>query len=176
VIVMRLVEYRLARRYRPVVDRVDQVMDQAARLIAQREPHGLGPVEIAVTITDGIPDLMCAAHERLVGASDWDMWAGPGRHGVATLDSYGTLIIVNAQSLKGRQTEIDKTVLHELKHAAQFNRPGARETARKGIGFNYGIGWLEDREVRALNRRIARDEREAEAAERLHRQLAQVAA
>lgn len=173
---MRLVEYRLGRRYRPVLDRVDLVMDRAAQLVALRESHGLGPVEIAVTVTDGIPDLVCAAHERLVGASDWDMWAGPGRHGVATLDSYGTLIIVNAESLKGRQTEIDKTVLHELKHAAQFNRPGARETARKGIAFNYDIGWLEDREVRALNRRIARDEREAEQVERLHRELAKAVA
>ena len=173
---MRLLTYCLGRQYRAVVDRVDLVMDEAARMIAQREPRGVGQVEITVTVTDGIPDLMCAAHERLVGASDWDAWAGGGQHGVATLDSGCTLIIINAQSLKGRQVEIDKTVLHELKHAAQFNRPGARETARKGIAFNYGIGWLEDREVRALNRRIARDEREAEAVERLHRQLARAVA
>ena len=169
---MRLLTYRLDRQYRSVVDRVDRVMDEAARLIGQRERHGLGSVEITVTVTDGIPDLMCAAHERLVGASDWDAWAGGGQYGAATLDSDCTLIVINAQSLKGRQSEIDKTVLHELTHAAQFNRPGARQTARRAIAHNYGIGWLEDREVRALNRRIARDEREAKAVERLHRQLA----
>lgn len=173
---MRLLTYRLDRQYRSVVDRVDRVMDEAARLIGQRERHGLGPVEITVTVTEGIPDLMCAAHERLVGASDWDAWAGDGQYGVATLDSDCTLIIVNAQSLKGRQIEIDKTLLHELTHAAQFNRPGVRDIVRQGIAFNYGIGWLEDREVRALNRRIDRDEREAEAAERLHRQLARAVA
>jgi hypothetical protein len=173
---MRLVTYRLGRQHRPVVERVDRVMDAAARMIGQRERHGLGSVEIAVTITDGIPDLICAAHEELFGRSDWEAWAGPGRHGVATLNAAGTLIVVNAQSLRGKQVEIDKTVLHELTHAAQFNRPGARETARKGIAFNYGIGWLEDREVRALNRRIDRDEREAEQAERLHRQLAKAVA
>lgn len=169
---MRLVTYRLGRQHRSVVERVDRVMDAAARMIGQRERHGLGSVEIAVTITDGIPDLICAAHEELFGRSDWEAWAGPARHGVATLNAAGTLIVVNAQSLRGKQAEIDKTVLHELTHAAQFNRPGARETAWKGIAFNYGLGWLEDREVRALNRRIDRDEREAEQAERLHRQLA----
>lgn len=173
---MRLVEYRLGRQHRSVVDRVDLVLDHAARIIEQRERRGLGAVEVAVTITDGIPDLICAAHERLFGRSDWDAWAGPGRHGVATLNPAGTLVVINAQSLKGKQAEIDKTVLHEFTHAAQFNRPGARDTALRGIANNYGIGWLEDREVRALNRRIGRDEREAEQAERLHRQLAKAIA
>jgi hypothetical protein len=173
---MRLLTYRLAARHKSVVDRVDLVMDEAAQMIGQRERCGLGNVEIAVTIEDGIPDMICAAHEGLFGTSDWDDWAGPGRHGVATLNQAGTLIVINAQSLRGKQAEIDKTVLHELTHAAQFNRPGARKTALRGIAFNYGIGWLEDREVRALNRRIDRDEREAEAAERLHRQLAKAVA
>jgi len=174
---MRLIEYRLARQYRPVLDRVDLVMDQAARMIAQRERRGLGEVEIAVTITDGIPDLICAAHERLFGTSDWDAWAGPGRHGVATLNPAGTLVIVNAESLRGNRTEIDKTVLHELTHAAQFNRPGARESALKAIAHNcYGIGWLSDREMRSFGRRVQSDERGAEAAERLHRQLARAVA
>lgn len=173
---IRLVEYRLAGKYRPVLDRVDVVLDQAAAMIAARERHGLGTVEVAVTVEDGIPDLVCAAHEELFGRSDWDDWAGPGRHGVATLNRAGTLIVINAQSLRGKQTEIDKTVLHELTHAAQFNRPGIRDLAYKGIGFNYGLGWLENHQVRALNRRIDRDEREAEAAERLHRQLARAVA
>jgi len=173
---IRLVEYRLPNRCRSVLHRVDLVVDEAARIIGEREPRGLGQVEIAVTIEDGIPDLVCAAHEQLFGASDWDDWAGPGRHGVATLNRSGTLIVINADSLRGKQTEIDKTVLHELTHAAQFNRPGARDTTSRGIAFNYGIGWLENREVRALNRRVAREEREATAAERHHRQLARAIA
>ena len=173
---IRLVEYRLPNRHRSVLNRVDLVVDEAARMIGRSERYGLGTVEVAVTVEDGIPDLVCAAHEQLFGASDWDEWAGPGRHGVATLNTTGTLIVINAQSLHGKQTEIDKTVLHELQHAAQFNRPGVRDTALKAIAFNYGIGWLEDREIRALNRRIGRDEREAAAAERLHRQLARAVA
>lgn len=168
---MRLVEYRLSGRHRSVVDRVDRVMDAAARLIAQRESRGLGTVEIAVTVTDGIPDLICAAHERLFGASDWDAYAG-GRYGATTLNPAGTLVIVNAEALKGNSVEIDKTVLHELTHAAQFNRPGARDSAQRAIAFEYGIGWLSDSQLRAFDRRVARDEREAEAAERLHGQLA----
>ena len=173
---IRLVEYRLAGRYRSVLDRVDLVLDQAAEMIAERERRSLGRVEVAVTVEEGIPDLVCAAHERLFGRSDWDDWAGPGRHGVATLNTAGTLVVINAQSLRGKQTEIDKTVLHELTHAAQFERPGNRDTALRAIAHNYGIGWLEDREAHALNRRIARDEREAEKAERLHRDLARAVA
>jgi len=173
---MRLVEYRLARRYRPVLDRVDLVLDQAVRLAEQHARGSLGRVEVAVTITDGIPDLVCEAHEQLLGASNWDAWRSEGCAGTTTINPAGSLVIINAQSCRGRTEEIDKTVIHELVHAAQFNRPGARENVRRGIAFNYGMGWLEDREVRALNRRVDRDEREAEAAERLHRQLAKAVA
>jgi anti-sigma-K factor RskA len=61
-------------------------------------------------------------------------------------------------------------------HAAQYNRPGAWQSARKVIAYDYGIGWLSDAELRDADRRRIRDEREAEAAERLHRQLARAAA
>jgi hypothetical protein len=173
---MRLVEYRLPRRLRPVLDRVDLVMDQAARMIGQRERGGLGQVEMAVTVTDGIPDLICAAHQQLFGRSDWDAWAGPGRAGTTTLNRSGSLVIVNAQSLHGRRDDIDRTVLHELTHAAQFSRPGARDRHAKGTAYNLGIGWLTDAELRAGDREMVRDEREAETAERLHRQLAKAVA
>ena len=63
-----------------------------------------------------------------------------------------------------------------MKHAAQYNRPGAREAALKSLAYSYGIGWLTDAEIRAGHRRKIRDEREAEAAERLHRQLAKAVA
>jgi hypothetical protein len=152
------------------------VMDHAARMIGQRERRGLGDVEIIVTVEDGIPDLVCAAHEQMFGRSDWDAWSGPGRAGTTTLNMAGTLIVVNAQSLQGRTTDIDKTVLHELAHAAQFNRPGARSQLAKGIAYNLGIGWLTDGELRAGERQMVRDEREAETAERLHRQLAKAVA
>lgn len=173
---MRLVEYRLAPKYRSVLDRVDAVLDQAAALIAQRERHGLGKVEVAVTITNGMPDLICAAHERLVGASDWEPWARSTGDGFTTLNSSGSLVIINAQLLYGKAIEIDQTVLHELKHAAQYNRPGAWRAGRKVIAYDYGIGWLSDGELREADRRRIRDEREAEAAERFHRQLAKAVA
>lgn len=173
---MRLVEYRLASKYRPVLDRVDLVLDQAAAMIAQRERHGLGNVEVAVTVTGGMPDLICAAHERLVGASDWASWASSTGDGFTTLNAAGSLVIVNAQRLHGNTTEIDKTLLHELTHAAQYNRPSAWQTARKVIAYDYGLGWLSDSELRGADRRRIRDEREAEAAERLHRQLARAVA
>jgi hypothetical protein len=173
---MRLVEYRLASRHRSVVDRVDLIMDEASRLIGRVERHGVGTVEIAVTVSGGMPDLICAAHEGLVGASDWDSWARSTGDGFTTLNAAGSLVIINAQLLHGRTTEIDKTVLHELMHAAQYNRPGAWETGRKVIAFDYGIGDLPDSQLRAARSREARDEREAQAAERLHRQLSRAVA
>jgi hypothetical protein len=173
---MRLLTYRLGRQHQQVVDRVDLVMDEAARLVGQSERRGLGTVEIAVTTAQGMADLICAAHERLVGASDWDTWFDRRRAGFATPDRSGCSLIINAEVLGRDRVEIDKTVLHELKHAFQFNRPGAWESARKGIAFDYGIGDLSDGELRTFDRRIARDEREAEAVERLHRQLAKAVA
>lgn len=173
---MRLLTYRLGRQHQSVVDRVDQVMDEAAKMIGRRERRGVGSVEIAVTVEDGIPDLICAAHEQLFGRSDWDAWAGPGRAGTTTLNRSGSLVIINAQSLHGRRDDIDRTVLHELTHAAQFNRPGARDRHAKGTAYNLGIGWLTDAELRAGDREMVRDEREAETAERLHRQLARAVA
>ena len=173
---MRLLTYRLGRQHQAVVDRVDLVMEQAARLVGQSERRGLGTVEVAVATAEGMADLICAAHERLVGASDWDAWFDSRRAGFATPDRFGCSLIVNAEVLRGDRSEIDKTVLHELKHAFQFNRPGAWASARKAIGFDYGIGDMTDHELRAFDRRIQRDEREAEGVERLHRQLAKAVA
>lgn len=173
---MRLLTYRLGRQYRPVHDRVDLVMDHAARLVGRSERHGLGTVEVTVTTAQGMADLICVAHERLVGASDWDESFDRRRAGSAIPDRFGCSVIINAEVLRGDQVEIDKTVLHELKHAFQFNRPGAWASARKGIAFDFGIGDMSDHELRALDRRIRRDEREAEAVERFHRQLARTVA
>lgn len=173
---MYVTEYRLGRQHRTVVDRVDQIMFQAAGLISRKERYGVGAVEIAVTVEDGIPDVVCAAHEQLFGRSDWDSWAGGGQYGLATIAPFGTLIVLDAQALKGRTTEIDKTLLHELMHAAQFSRPGIRDLAMRAIAFDYEIGWLEDRELRDLSRLIDRHEREARQSERLHRELAKAVA
>ena len=109
---MYVTEYRLGRQHRTVVDRVDQIMFQAAGLIGRKERHGVGAVEIAVTVEDGIPDVVCAAHEQLFGRSDWDFWASSGRYGVATLNTAGTLIVVNAV-MSGFSTKL-KDRLHGI--------------------------------------------------------------
>jgi len=173
---VRLLTYRLGRQHQQVLDRVDLILDQAARMIAQRERRPLGTVDVAVTVTDGIPDLVCAAHEGLFGRSDWDAWSGPGRTGTTTINRAGSLVVINAQSLKGRPDEIDKTVLHELVHAAQYHRPSARDLAFRSLAFEYGLGDLSDHELRSAQRRARKEEAEAELAERLHRQLAKAVA
>jgi hypothetical protein len=173
---MRLITHRLGRQHRQVADRVALVLDEAGRLAARHARSALGSVEVAVTVTAGIPDLVCSAHERIFGTSDWDAWYEKGVAGCTTINAAGSLVIVNAQSYRGRLDEMDKTVLHELVHAAQFNRRGARELIARSLAHSYGLESMSESEVRAANRLVDRDEREAEKAERLHRQLAKAVA
>lgn len=173
---MRLVGYRLGRKHMKVIDRVGQVLTQAGRLAEQHARGALGHVEVAVTIGDGIPDLVCVAHEQVFGVSDWDEVAQGTCAGTVTVNPAGCLVVINAEFRGGRTVEVDKTLLHELTHAAQFNRRGVREEKIRGLAHNFGLDWMTEAEVRAANRRVAKDEREAEAAERLHRQLAKAVA
>lgn len=167
---MELTTHRLNRKHQPVVDRVALILDDAARLVKQRNRRGLGRVEVAVTTRRGIADLVCAAHEDLFGWSDpqgWDNCAG-----TTTVNRRGTLVIVNADMRRAQHGEVDKTLLHELTHAAQLNRPGVRDWTMWGIAHNLGIGFMSEVQVEASVRQMEIDEREAEQAEGLHRKLA----
>ncbi|MEV0220859.1 hypothetical protein [Streptomyces sp. NPDC050704] len=173
---MRIVSHRLGRQHRPVVERVTRIADEAGRLAARHARSSLGRVELAVTTTKGIPDLICAAHERIFGTSDWDAWHEQGVAGCTTIRPGGSLVVINAEANRGCLDEADMTVIHELVHAAQVNRRGMWELVARGLAHNYGIEPMSDREVWAANLRRDRDEREAAAAERLHRQLAKAVA
>lgn len=164
---IRVVTHGLSSRQRPVADRVRQVADKAGQLAARHARSGLGRVDLAVTTTRGIPDLVCAAHERIFSVSDWDAWFEQGVAGLTTICPGGTLVIVNAEANRRSLAEADMTLVHELVHACQYNRRGAWELSARHLAHNYGIESITDREVRDAHRRQDRDEREAEAAEHL---------
>jgi len=168
---MRIIEHRVGRQYRNTLDRVAQIAEPAAALIERHMRGCVGRVEIAVTTSSGLQDMVADAHQQLFGvrSAKRTRWRRSPA-GQTTLTVRGALVVINAQVLRGSRREIDKTVLHELTHAVQFARE--RDVIMRGELHNHGIKQLDDAEVRALNKRVDRDEREAERMERLHRQLA----
>ncbi|HTE57002.1 MAG TPA: hypothetical protein VK698_39385 [Kofleriaceae bacterium] len=167
---MKLTTHRLSRKHQPVVDRVTLILDEAARVVKRHSGCGVGRTEVAVTTRRGVTDLACRAHEGLFGVSDPDDWDNSA--GTTTLTRTGTLVIVNADAHLRHLEEVDRTLLHELAHAAQFNRPGARKQNLRAIEYGLGLRELSATECRAGTRRMDADELEAERAEDLLRQLA----
>ncbi|MFE0794743.1 hypothetical protein [Streptomyces mutabilis] len=162
------------RQHQTTTDRVHAAADAATHIVEQQLRGRVGPVNLAVASSSGMWDLVADAHRPMFGRQDPRVWQHD-RHayGTTTITASGVLVVINAQSCRGRQTEIDKTLLHELTHALQFNRPGARALIEASIANNYGIAPMTEREAAAANRQVDTDEREAVRLERHHRQLAQ---
>lgn len=162
------------RQYEATALRVDAATDAAIAIVESRMRGSVGNVEVAVASSSGMGQMVVDAHRPMFGQQAPGSWRGdPGSFGTATISRSGVLIIINAQVCRGRDAEIDKTLLHELAHAVQFNRPGARDQIVRGLANNYGIDPMTEREGRAANRRVDADEREAARMERHHRLLAQ---
>lgn len=171
---MQITGHKLGSRHRPILDRTRLIAAPAARLVEQHMGGRVGRVDIAVTVRSGIPDLIIDAHRPLFGRQDRHAWTGMRCFGVTTISASGVLIVINAEKCRG--PALDQTLLHELGHAVQFGRPGARDLIVRSLRNNYGIDAMTDAEADAANRQVARDEDEAEALERLARKLARVAA
>ncbi|MFF6966259.1 hypothetical protein ACFY9G_23190 [Streptomyces anthocyanicus] len=162
------------RQHQATIDRVHAAADAATRVVEQQLRGRVGPVDLAVASSSGMWDLVADAHRPMFGRQDPRVWQH-NRHayGTTTITTSGVLVVINAQACRGRQVEIDKTLLHELAHALQFNRPGARALLEANIANNYGIRPMTEREAAAANRQVDADEREAARMERHHRQLTQ---
>jgi hypothetical protein len=171
---MGFITERVSRQHQATIDRVHAAVD-AATAIVQRETGGrVGSINVAVTNASDMWQMVVDAHRPMFGRQNPRLWRRDGGNafGTATITSSGVLVVVNAQACKGRQDEIDKTLLHELTHAAQFNRPGARDLLMRSLANNYGITPMTEAQAAAANRQVDANEREAERMERLHRQLA----
>lgn len=167
---MRITAHRLGRGQQAILDRVASIAEPAARLVQQHMGGSIGHVDLAVTGKSGIPDLVVQAHRPLFGRADRSQSRRLRCYGTTTVNSSGTLVIINADRCR-RDSDIDKTVLHELGHAVQLARPGGRNLFIRGLRNNYGIEAMTDAEARAANRQIDADEAEAERLERLARKL-----
>ncbi|MEU0393833.1 hypothetical protein ABZ208_13820 [Streptomyces sp. NPDC006208] len=168
---MRILEHRIGRQYQDTLDRVETITQPAIRLVEKHMRGSVGRVEIVVTTSSGVTDLVKQAHRDLLDAKVTSDRHLGRQFGTTTLNSSGVLVIVNAQICRGRAKEIDKTVVHELVHAVQLAKPGARDRILRGLRNNYRLEPLSRVEVRVLNRLVDQDEREAARFERLARQL-----
>ena len=167
---MNVTAYKLGASYRSGLTRVEAIADQAARLVERKLGEHVGNVEIVVADTRGYRDSILSAEQRILGTRTRSRYAEPPSFAHTTLSPSGVLILVDLQATPSR--EIDKTVVHELVHAAQFGRPGVRDFVLAGIRNNHGIekvgGWLK---VQLENRKVAAHEREAVRLESLARKI-----
>lgn len=172
---MRFIADRVGRHHQATVDRVHAAVETAVGIVEGESRYRVGPLEVAVSNTSGMWQMVVDAHRPMFGRQSARLWQQDGGNafGTATITRSGVLVVVNAQACKGRNAEIDKTLLHELTHAAQFNRTGARDLRMRSLANNYGVTPMTEAEAAAANRQVAADEREAARMERHHRLLAQ---
>ncbi|MEU6365742.1 hypothetical protein ABZ876_08295 [Streptomyces sp. NPDC046931] len=172
---MRFIAHRVGRQHQATIDRVHAAVDAAVDIV-EREIRGcVGPLEVAVSNTSDMWRMVVDAHRPMFGRQNARLWQRHEGHafGTTTITPGGVLVVINAQTCRGRGIEIDKTLLHELTHAVQFNRPGARALIMRSLANNYGITPMTEAEAKAANRQVDAEEREAERMERHHRLLAQ---
>lgn len=151
-----------------VVLRTRRIADQAARLVSRkvgRLPH----VEIVVTDKRGVTALVEDTEAALVG-SRVSKRRSANIYGSTALAANGVLITINAGKHRD-DLELDTTVIHELVHAVQLNRPGAREQRLAELRNNYGVEEMRRSDARKAIKAIKGDEKEARTFERLARHL-----
>jgi len=107
--------YAIGPARRPVLDRVCAIADQAAALVESEMGVRLLGVELLVTGT---------YFTRLLAGDD------DGLYGCTLYGLDRVLAVVNAQAHLYDASEVDKTVIHELVHAAQMLRPGVRRVEK----------------------------------------------
>lgn len=166
--------YQLHRRYAPLLARVQEIADQAAFLVQQRMRERMAPTRIVVAAQKHCPEVVQEAAHRTLGINTGPVYRRPPVDylGLTTLDSDGTLVVINAGGLAPHpQFVLDETVVHELVHVVQFGRPGHREVATKGLRNNYGIEKLSMPQAWKTNRRKGKDESEAQALEVLAKEI-----
>lgn len=171
---MQVHGHRLPAVYAPALDRAREVAPQALRLVERAMREQAGHVEVAVTDAAGARELLRSTHRALLGTRNKER----GRRGDAlahtTPSTRGVLIVVDAEGHDGDLELLDETLVHEMAHAVQFNRPGVRETVLLHLRNNYRLIDLSRAECRAADKQGGADEAEAEAMERLARKLSKV--
>ncbi|MFD8142481.1 hypothetical protein [Streptomyces sp. NPDC059708] len=170
---MDVAGYRLHHQYTPLLGRVQEIADQAARLVQQRMRERMPPTRIVVAREKYCPLALVENYQAVLGTDRLP----PGRPGTdwmgtTTVGPEGVLVVINVDAhCEADRSELDQTVVHELVHAVQFGRPGKRDQVIGGVRHNFGIEKQKTVSVWKLNRRTGVDEREARSLEYLAREI-----
>ena len=121
---MHVIGHHIGPARQHVLDRVRGTVDQAADLVQNAMGHPLVDVDVIVTDT--------YFARQIAGECDDEHRA----YGYTAYTPNRILAIVNAQACGRDLGEVDRTTVHELVHAVQMSRPGARD------GF-LGLAWGE---------------------------------
>ncbi|WP_445520460.1 hypothetical protein [Streptomyces sp. NEAU-174] len=175
---MNITVHSRVRGVQQMATRLEQIADSAGNLISRRLGGPLPDVEFVLTDGAGVDRLLHQAHASLGGPGKPTTIRGrvatkikARRSFAATAMTHsGAVILVNVPEHRGDLRQFDRTIVHELVHAVQFNLPGVRERH---------IAYLRMCASRTVDRAFLRDcerlidarEREAENLEALTRQL-----
>ena len=159
--------YRLHHSYTPVLARVQAIADQAASLVTRRMRERLPHVTIRVSGERLLGHAVTEVEQQLLGTDRLPTSGCRGRevYGVTTLGPHGAVVVINAKGALEDGGDVDRTLVHELVHAVQSNRPGGRQHRMTGIRGAFGL--IQRGPTKAFIRQYDRDEREAQALEHL---------
>ncbi|MGW7688849.1 hypothetical protein ACWGMA_08135 [Streptomyces asiaticus] len=175
---MNIAVHRRVRGEQQMAARLKQIADPAGNLVSRHLGAPLPNVEFVLTDGVGVDRLLHQAHADL---------GGPGkpttiRDRIATkikarrsfaataMTHSGAVILVNVPEHRCDLRQFDRTTVHELVHAVQFNLPGARERHIKYLRM-CATPQPDRAFLRDYERLIDGREREAENLESLTRQL-----
>ncbi|MFC9821400.1 hypothetical protein ACFWG6_30970 [Streptomyces erythrochromogenes] len=162
--------YRLHRTYLPALHRTEQIADQAARLVTRRMRERLPHVTIRISGERLLGQAVTEVEQQLLGTDRLPSSGSQGRHvyGVTTLGPAGAVVVINGKAVIEDRC-LATTLVHELVHAVQGNRPGGQQRLMTGI--RGAFGFIKGGPSRQFIRRHDRDEREAQSLEHLASEL-----
>ncbi|MEU6945687.1 hypothetical protein ABZ957_10675 [Streptomyces sp. NPDC046316] len=169
---MRIRTANIGRRERPLVDRIENITEQAVLLVEDAMRARVCRMDLLITDTRGLVDLLDEAERAAVGGRP-----ATSRHprtplGRTTVTASGVVVAINADTHRpGKFRELDTTLVHELVHAVQLSQRAARTDALVHLRNNYGVAEMTRSQVRAANRQVERHERQARSLEHLARKL-----
>jgi hypothetical protein len=162
--------YRLHPSYTPALHRAEEVAEQAARLVTRKMRERLPHVTVRVSGERLFAGAITEAAQQALG-TDWlptGACHGSAVYGAMTLGPSGAVIVLNAKACIQDRC-LSTTLVHELVHAVQLNRPGGvrhQATALRGL-----FGLSKERPTPAFDRQHDRNEREAQSLEYLAREI-----
>ncbi|MFJ8208124.1 hypothetical protein [Streptomyces sp. NPDC096033] len=150
--------------------RAEEVAEQAAHLVTRRMRERLPHVTVRISGERLFSGAVTEAAQQALGTDRLPTSACQGWavYGAMTLGPVGAVIVLNAKACIADRC-LSTTLVHELVHAVQLNRPGGvrHETTRiRGLFGLSGKG-----PTPAFDRRHDRDEREAQSLEYLAREI-----